>query len=240
MILTCNNTTIKCTKSKSKCSKNKKIKLSEKTLCKDVPAKNIDDFSFLNSFICSTKKEAPCNEPKNNCDDEKKDCTNHKKDEKKACHDHKQDKEKDCNNHKKHCTDKKEHCTPTCPETVIEKMPIYEYRFPITSQSISSSTPFILLRFTTGIIIPSNERVTLLFKIKRYSRNGSGADIGSTYVFSDYSENTACKSFSFQYLDSGITEEQFTYSIEASCLSNKIINPSMLISNASLNLITGE
>lgn len=90
---------------------------------------------------------------------------------------------------------------------------------PITVVSTTIDTtkmerPDVLLTFTSIINTPINSAVTLVFQIRRVSREGGSVILGSTFTFTKISAAASSESFSFQFFDRNLRPDLYTYSVE--------------------------
>ncbi len=94
-----------------------------------------------------------------------------------------------------------------------------------------------LLTFTSIISLPLGISVTLNFQIRRTSSDGNSANVGGTYTFSTIVDVLEAEAFSFQFFDSHVTPDFYTYSIELSTNSVIDITPGLTIQNAVLSVL---
>jgi hypothetical protein len=100
---------------------------------------------------------------------------------------------------------------------------------PINVVSVSIDTrnftsPKVLLAFTGIINLPLGISVTLNFQINRSTSNSS-AKVGSTFTFTKLVDVLEAESFAFQFFDSNIAPDNYTYSIELSTTSVIDVTP---------------
>lgn len=105
---------------------------------------------------------------------------------------------------------------------------------PINVVSVSIDTrgfqdPRVLLHFTGIINLPVGISVTLNFQIVRTSSDGT-TKVGSTYTFATLVNILEAESFAFQFFDSDIAPDNYTYSVNLSTNSIIDITPGLTIS----------
>jgi hypothetical protein len=113
---------------------------------------------------------------------------------------------------------------------------------PISVVDVSIDTdgmqqPSILLNFSGIISLPVGISVTLNFQIKRSSNDGQAVKVGATYTFSTLVNVLEAEAFSFQFFDSDLVADNYTYSIELSTNSIIDITPGLTIVNATLSAL---
>jgi hypothetical protein len=110
---------------------------------------------------------------------------------------------------------------------------------PVVSVTINTSKfrePDILLHFTGIVSLPIGISVTLNFQIYRSTGNGY-TPVGPTFTFATLVDVLEAESFAFQYFDSGIAPDDYTYTVMLSTNSIVDITPGVTIGNATLSAL---
>lgn len=94
-----------------------------------------------------------------------------------------------------------------------------------------------LLIFTSTISLPLGISVTLNFQITRTNSDGSTIKVGPTYTFSTLATVLESEAFAFQFADSNLRPDNYTYSVEISTNSIIDITPGLTVNNATLSII---
>lgn len=112
--------------------------------------------------------------------------------------------------------------------------PINVVSVPIDTTGMVS--PGVLLTFTGTICLPVGALVTLNFQINR-STNDGAAKVGPTYTFATLVNVLEAEAFSFQFFDSPVNPEHYTYAVELSTNSVIEVTPGLTIQNATLSAL---
>ena len=97
--------------------------------------------------------------------------------------------------------------------------------------------PTVLLTFTGIVSLPVGVSVTLNFQINRSTTGGDDVNVGSTYTFSTLVNVLEAEAFSFQFFDTNLDEDVYTYSVQLSTNSIIDITPGLTIVNATLSAL---
>ncbi len=96
--------------------------------------------------------------------------------------------------------------------------------------------PDILLTFTGIVNLPLGISVTLNFQIFRSTDDGA-APVGSTYTFSTLVNVLESEAFSFQFFDTNLEPNNYTYTVQLNTNSIIDITPGLTITNATLSAL---
>ncbi len=118
--------------------------------------------------------------------------------------------------------------------TTLLADPINIVSVPIDTRGMER--PGVLLTFTGIISLPVGVLVTLNFQINR-STNDGAAKVGSTYTFATLVTALEAEAFSFQFFDSPVEPDTYTYAVELSTNTIIEVTPGLTIQNATLSAL---
>jgi hypothetical protein len=121
---------------------------------------------------------------------------------------------------------------PIITTLLAEPIPVVS----VTVDTSKFSEPDILLHFTGIVSLPLGISVTLNFQIYR-STGGGYTPVGPTFTFATLVDVLEAESFAFQYFDSGVAPDDYTYTVMLSTNSIVDITPGLTINNATLSAL---